>query len=175
MKVICISGKARHGKDFTASAMKEVLEENGQKVLIMHYADLLKFMCEKYFDWDGNKDEKGRSLLQYVGTEMVRSQDPDYWVKYIVGVFKLFRNVWDVVLISDVRFPNEIEGLRGYDWDVISIRVMRADFDNGLTSEQKSHSSETALDDYKFDITLSNDGTDNYKSIIAKTCTDLLN
>ena len=44
-KVICISAKARHGKDTAAEILKEYLEHKGQRVLITHYADLLKFIC----------------------------------------------------------------------------------------------------------------------------------
>jgi hypothetical protein len=36
-------------------------------------------------------------------------------------------------------------------WDVFSIRVNRVDFESDLTMEQKSHISETALDNFKFD------------------------
>ena len=59
MKVICISGKAQHGKDTTAAILKELLEADGKSVKIAHFADLLKFICKTYFDWDGQKDERG--------------------------------------------------------------------------------------------------------------------
>ena len=42
-KVICISAKAQHGKDTTATILKSALEERGNEVLIFHYADLLKY------------------------------------------------------------------------------------------------------------------------------------
>ena len=50
MKIICISGKAGHGKDELASVMRRALEADGYSVLITHYADLLKFVCRQYFD-----------------------------------------------------------------------------------------------------------------------------
>lgn len=65
MKVICISGKARHGKDTLAGILDEHLKANGHRVLIAHFGDLVKYICEKFFAWDGAKDEKGRTLLQY--------------------------------------------------------------------------------------------------------------
>ena len=46
MKVICISAKARHGKDTAAEIMIEYLEMQGKKVLITHFADLLKYLCK---------------------------------------------------------------------------------------------------------------------------------
>ena len=84
MKIILIIGKARMGKDTTANIMKEQLESKGKKVLICHYADLLKYICKTFFGWDGVKDNNGRSILQYVGTDKIRKENPNYWVKFIV-------------------------------------------------------------------------------------------
>lgn len=57
MKVITISGKAQNGKDTTAGLLKAALEADGYKVLITHYADLLKYICKQFFGWDGQKDD----------------------------------------------------------------------------------------------------------------------
>lgn len=155
MKVICISGKAQHGKDTTAGFMKEFLEAKGKKVLIAHYGDLVKYVCKTFFDWDGQKDEKGRTLLQYVGTDKIRERRPDYWVKFIYDMLKFFDGEWDYVLIPDCRFPNEVEDMQRC-FDVTHVRVVREDFESPLTEEQQSHPSETALDDYPPDILLIN-------------------
>lgn len=69
MKIVCISGKAQHGKDTTAKLLEEILEAQGNRVLIAHYGDLVKYVCKTFFGWDGKKDEKGRTLLQRVGTD----------------------------------------------------------------------------------------------------------
>ena len=74
MKIITISGKAQHGKDTTAEMLKKKLEELQYKVLIIHYADYVKYVCRQYFNWDGNKDEKGRTILQQVGTNLARAR-----------------------------------------------------------------------------------------------------
>ena len=84
MKVCCISAKARHGKDTAADVIKERLELRGNKVLTIHFADLLKFICTSFFDWDGEKNEKGRTILQHVGTEVIGEKKPFYWVDFIV-------------------------------------------------------------------------------------------
>lgn len=159
MKVITISGKAQHGKDTTASFMRDILEENGKCVLITHYADLVKYVCSKFFQWDGTKDEKGRTLLQFVGTDIVRKQKPDYWVDFVCDILELFNGQWDYVLIPDCRFPNEVLKCKERGFNTTHIRVVRPHFDNGLTQEQQNHISETALDEYVPDITLVNDST----------------
>lgn len=159
MKVICISGKAQHGKDTTAGYLKEFLEARGKKVLIAHYGDLVKYVCKTFFDWDGQKDEKGRTLLQYVGTDVVRTKEPDYWVIFIGSILYLFPDEWEYVLIPDCRFPNEIECMQK-EFDVTHIRVIRENpnWTSPLTEEQQKHLSETALDEYTPDIKIYNRG-----------------
>lgn len=68
-------------------------------------------------------------------------------------------------IITDVRFPNEAQAIK--DREGILIRVNRPDFiKNALTGEEfpvkvhrQEHESETALDNYKFDYEIQNDGT----------------
>lgn len=154
MKVIVISAKAQHGKDTTAELFKEVAEQNGKRVLITHYADYLKYICKEWFGWNGRKDDNGRNVLQKVGTNLARGNNPDIWVNVIVESLKAFGSEYDYVLIPDCRFPNEVEIMRS-SFDTTSLRVHRVDFESFLTYEQKHHISETALDDYKFDYYIS--------------------
>ena len=155
-KVICISAKAQHGKDTAAQILKEYLEQCGKRVLIIHYADLLKWLCTKFFGWDGNKDEAGRTILQHVGTDTVRKQNPDYWVNFVVQFLKMFSADWDFVLIPDCRFPNEAERMIE-NFDTAVLRIFRPGFENGLTAEQLQHPSEVAMDSYPFDTIIYND------------------
>ena len=168
MKVICISGWAQHGKDFTANYLNEDLTSKGYNVLVTHYGDLLKFICKNMFDWNGEKDADGRRLLQYVGTDIIRAQQPDYWVDFIISILKLFEDEWDYVLIPDCRFPNELDKLKSEGFDVIHARVYRPNFDNGLTEEAKNHISETAMNDVAYDYLLVNSGDSNYINNITK-------
>lgn len=157
MKVICISGKAQHGKDTTAGMIKEKLESGGHTVLIAHYGDLVKYICKTFFDWDGNKDAYGRSLMQYVGTDVIRAQAPDYWVQFIADMLTFFKDDWDYVLIPDARFPNEIDVMRE-KFGALHIRVVRPNFESPLTPTQQQHISETALDEYFPDWLFENSG-----------------
>ena len=163
MKVLCISAKAQHGKDTAAEILKEYLESKGNRVLITHYADLLKFVCTKFFGWDGKKDEKGRTLLQYVGTDVISSQQPAYWVNFIISILKFFEYEWDYVLIPDCRYPTEVTRMKE-EFDTILLRVERPNFESDLTEKQKQHVSETSMDNYKFDAVIQNDSTlENFK------------
>lgn len=148
--IVPISGKARHGKDTTAELIKKELEAKGKKVLIVHYADYLKFICKAYFGWNGEKDEDGRTLLQQVGTDKIRAKEPDFWVNIIEELISVLGDEFDFYLIPDTRFPNEIDFFRQFDHHVIAIRVVRPFFKSELTEEQLNHPSETALDDYEW-------------------------
>lgn len=166
-KVILISGHAQNGKDTLAEVIHHEYERHGSCVRILHFADLLKFICRLCFDWDGNKDETGRGLLQYVGTDVVRQKKPDFWVDFIGDLLELFEGHWQYVIVPDCRFPNEVTKLKERGFDTVHIRVIRDGFDNGLSEEQKNHPSETALDSFSADIYIHNNGTleDLYKKV----------
>lgn len=159
MKIICISGKARHGKDVTATMLGKSLEDIGYSVLIAHYGDLVKYICKTFFNWDGEKNEAGRGLLQQVGTDVVREQNPDFWVNFVRDILRFFPDKWDYVIIPDCRFPNEVYVMKDEFKDVIHIRVVRPSLISPLTAEQQAHISETALDDAAPDYLIYNTGT----------------
>ena len=125
MKVILISGKARHGKDTTAGFLKNALEADSSSVLVAHYGDLVKYVCKTFFGWDGEKDERGRTLLQKVGTDAIRAKRPDYWVSFISDIMSFFPGEWDYVLVPDCRFPNEVDYIKNAGFDAVHLRVIR--------------------------------------------------
>lgn len=159
MKVILISGKAQNGKDTVAGLIRDTLTADNHRVLITHYADLLKYICQTYFGWDGNKDEKGRQMLQYVGTDVIRQKNPSMWVDFVAMILKYFHNHWDYVIIPDCRFPNEVTTMIQNGFDTLHLRVIRHGFKSPLTQEQQNHPSETALDNMPPDFFIENKGT----------------
>jgi hypothetical protein len=65
----------------------------------------------------------GRSLLEYLGTDVARSVDPDIWVRHLARVIERrrpFRGVGELrFVIPDVRFQNEfamVQWLGGEVW-----------------------------------------------------------
>lgn len=156
---ICISGKAQHGKDSSAALLKDELTKHGKSVLVIHQADLLKFICKTYFNWNGEKDDFGRTLLQHVGTDIIRKEKPDFWVDFIEEVTSFFDGTWDWILVPDARFQNELERLKTPTSNVIHIRIQRLNFVSPLSEEQQRHPSETSLDNAEYDYLLINDGS----------------
>lgn len=148
-KIICISGKARSGKDTIANILKSLFEKDQQKALIVHYADLLKFMASNYAGWDYVKDEYGRTLLQYLGTDIVRKENEDFWVNFVAQAINFTSSVvkYDYIIIPDCRFPNEIDYWLDNDYEVYWLEVFREQESN-LTENQKNHASEIGLNTY---------------------------
>ncbi len=168
MKILTISGKAESGKDLSASILKDLLEQNNKKVLILHYSDYLKFICKEYFNWSGKKDVAGRGILQYVGTEIVRTKNPDFWVEIIINFIDMFQENFDYFIIPDTRFPNEVNNLIEHGFNVITIHLNRINHENSLTVEQRNHLSETALDDSFFDKELYiEEGINNLENLLV--------
>lgn len=159
MKVFLISGKAGHGKDTTAEFLKSSLEADGYSVLVTHYGDLVKYVCKTFFNWNGEKDEYGRSLIQKVGTDTIRAQYPNYWVDFVIDIMKLFPDKWDYVLVPDCRFVNEVDYVKDAGFDAVHLRVVRNEFVSTLTPEQQAHPSEVALDDVIPDYYIYNNGS----------------
>lgn len=175
MTIVCISGHAGAGKDYVGGVMAEKLYEENHMVLTTHYADLVKYVCTKFFDWDGRKNELGRTLLQHVGTDIVRAKDPNYWVDFIIDMLDFFSGYWEYVLIPDLRFPSEYTRLIEHGFHVIHLRVERSNYTSALTPEQQAHPSETSLDGVVPDYTIHNDGTvDELREKVSNFVEDIL-
>ena len=161
MKIFVICGKARHGKDTTALIIDKYFEKNNMKVINLQYSSYLKEYAKRITGWDGSEETKPRELLQYLGTEYIRKEiDNLFFVKRMIGDLKVYSKYFDVATISDARMVEEIDELKKEFPNVYAIKVVRPNFDNGLSVEQQKHATEIALDNYdKIDHVLLNDGT----------------
>lgn len=158
--IYLISGKARYGKDTTASFIKEYYENNGKKVINLQFSSYIKEYAKKITGWDGSEETKPRELLQILGTEVIRNKiDDGFFIKKIIDDIKVYSYFFDIITISDVRAKKEIINVTNAFDKAFSININRPNFDNGLSEEQKNHFTEIDLDDYdKFDYKISNDG-----------------
>ncbi len=141
MKVILITGKARVGKDTFARRIKEVEESNGKKVFIMSFADSLKSFCKRNFGYKGIKDNTDRKILQETG-DLFRSVVPTFFVDMVNFTINACAKLeYDYFIVPDVRFDNEVTGIKWNDKEVIKIERT---FDNGL-GECAKHKSESGI------------------------------
>lgn len=178
INIILFSGKARHGKDSAAGILMEEFDKENLKSLKIGYGDLVKFIATKYMGWDGNKDEAGRHILQQVGTNKVRNIYPDFWVDFVIKLTNSLFSDYDNIIITDCRFPNEIEAWYfpqdNVELRVFPVRVIRENFESELTEEQKNHPSETALDEMKFEYTITAKDMNELTEKVLKLKDDIL-
>jgi len=99
-----------------------------------------------------DKTDLTRKILQNYGTNIFRKRiDSDWWVKDTVS--RLQKIDSDFIILTDVRFPNEIEFVARF-FNVTAIRINR---EMNREKDFNEHESEKALDNYKgFDVTISN-------------------
>lgn len=160
-KIIMVSGKARHGKDTFTEMITNEIKAKGLKCINLQYSSYIKEYAKKISDWDGSEETKPRELLQQLGTNIIRKQiDELFFVNRIIEDIKVYSYFFDVITISDCRAKVEIDLPKKAFDNVYAVHVVRPNFDNGLTEEQKKHFTEIDLDDYNnFDCEILNDGS----------------
>ena len=158
-KIIMLSGKAESGKNYIADMIYLLLSKKGYKSQFIAFADYLKFICKQYLGWNGNKDEDGRTYLQYVGTGVCRQYDDKFFSSKVIEFIKLFGNRWDFIIVTDLRFVSELLDVKSSFDNVITVRVNRPGHESKLTEEQRNNESETELDEYSFDKEIVNDAS----------------
>ena len=96
-----------------------------------------------------------RDVMQVLGTDLLRQGfNNNIHVAATLGSIK--EN--EKVIITDVRFPNELEAIKKRNG--ITIRINRDLVERtGKLIPGPEHISETALDDAKFDYVIENNGT----------------
>lgn len=169
--IIALSGKKGSGKDTVADMIVNIMEEKYRNkyrsVFKKSYAYKLKQIVAILTDTtiEQNLTTEGKNtyisifektlgqLQQIVGTECFRNVlDTDIWVKALLYTY----TPGDVWLITDCRFPNEVESVKNLDG--LCIRINR----NLCCTDSRdlNHPSEIALDNYtNFDYIIDNNCT----------------
>ncbi|MEG1351231.1 MAG: hypothetical protein RSC85_01965 [Bacilli bacterium] len=151
MKIFILCGKARSGKDTVLKMIEEYYQKENKKVVKMHFASYLKMYAKEYFGYSDKEEEKPRQFLQYLGTDVIRIKlkKEKFLINRILEDLEIMENFFDVAIIGDARFIDEIEDIKNKYPKAISINVQRLNFDNKLKETEKEHLSENALNSYK--------------------------
>jgi hypothetical protein len=171
--VIGLSGKKRSGK---GSFAQHLVAEHGFTVVslagplrqaaldlnpIVGYdrmRDVLVYLSDALHDyggWEGIKAspyaDPTRRTLQRLGTEAIRKLDDGFWIRM---AWERIDQIDGPVVIDDVRYPNEAMSLqlRRQKLCTYLVRINRPGLENA-----DQHPSETALDAYPADFTVTND------------------
>lgn len=157
MKIYLVGGKARSGKDTISDFLEEELKKENKKVCRLQVSSYIKYYAQKYFGWDGKEETKPRELLINLGTNVIRNQiDENFHINRLLEDLKVLSFFFDYFIVSDIRFPVEIEKIKEEYSDVVSIKMIRES--DELTLDQKKDRTETSLDSYKgFDYVIIND------------------
>lgn len=158
--IVGIVGKMNTGKDTAA----DIFKLNG--FVHIAFADPLKVVVHELFDipeevlWgpSQNRTEEAREILQKLGTNFCRKYRPNIWAdKTRNRIRTMMADQLDIygrighhdisgatgIVLSDVRFPNEMEMLRNtFDAYLLHIERPTDDTFNPATR----HASETAQD-----------------------------
>jgi len=160
-KIIAFSGRKQSGKTICSEFLKGLLLSNGYSdVEIYNFADPLKEdICMNMFGLsyvqcygeDHNKNElvdaywedkqlTARDLMQLIGTDLFRKLNNNVWVNALIN--KIKKSKLQVVIVSDCRFPNEIEAIKNNGG--IVFRLNR-------NPHKSEHISESILDACRYD------------------------
>jgi hypothetical protein len=164
-KIIGLSGWARSGKDTIADHLvvnygytKISFADPMRKALValnprVQYWDSRVSLATivRLVGWEALKDGslETREMLQRFGTEVGREMfGQNFWIDQ---AFKEAAK-YEKVVFSDCRFLNEAEAIKNANGV-----VWRVNKDN--ITAPNNHVSETQLNEYKFDLTIPNNGT----------------
>lgn len=140
-QLVGLMGYAGAGKDLAA----EGLTRKGWTRVA--FADALKAVAH-HVGWNGRKDAHGRILLQRLGVAVRDHVDPQAWVQ---AAERQIAKVEGDVVVTDVRFPNEVEFIRARHGVVVRV-------DRPGTGPLNDHASEHAWTGVEPDFVLVNDG-----------------
>lgn len=174
MKLYLICGKARAGKDTFAKLIKQEEENYDRKVCILKLTDPLYRWAEEYFNYDKEKDEKPRELLQTIGYDILqlKLKKKDFLLDYLITTIEILDDYYNVGLITDGRLVHEIEILKEKYPNIKTI-LLTNEKDNKLTNKEKNHQTEIDLDDYQdFDYIVENKDMESLKQEALKIVED---
>ena len=107
--------------------------------------EFVDYITSKYID----KQWTYRQYIQYIGTEVFRGWDADYWAKKLTQrVIQFFKIIPDgTVIIDDLRFISEYQALINLQ-DEIGIKIKFIHIINPKAHEDNNlHQSETEIDE----------------------------
>ncbi|MBQ8681699.1 MAG: hypothetical protein IJ509_02170 [Bacilli bacterium] len=155
--IILIAGRARSGKSILAECLKEEYRKQNKKVVMSPYTKYLKHYIEEITGEKIQEENKPRDLLQQISSEVIKGQlgKKNFFIDRQIEDIEIYSYFADVILVPDVRFPEEIKVIKEKFNNVVSIGVIRKNYISTLSLKQQTDITEVALDgyhDYDFEV-----------------------
>lgn len=162
---ILISGKAGVGKTTFANYIWDYWKRNPPYnpfiVKLMPFAYGVKYVAFA-MGWDGNKDQKGRRLLQNIG-KVGREYNDTVWADHLLKRLERELVVYpDAIIVDDWRFPNEGAYIKNCGlFNVWTVRIFSPERESLKGTPEYNDISETSLpeEDWPYDFYERNLGT----------------
>src|SRR5580698_11259986 len=151
VKVVGLGHQARVGKDTFADYY---MTKYGS--ITLSFAAPLHKIAKHIQKTLGKWCEKDGTLLQMIGTALRERYGEDVFVIELLKKIQQYQNAEfppRMIIVTDVRFPNEAAALRNLG--AMLIKITRS---GRVIDRPATHISETALSDYKFDHVIDNSG-----------------
>lgn len=180
--IVGLSGRKRSGKDsladhltahhgFARVAFADPLKDvllglNPDVVGCNRHKGSLAGLLEIYGGWEGLKEQPNwapeiRRLLQNLGVAVREHVHADTWLNAALARIEHYQQSDVPVVVTDMRFPNEVEGIRGLGG--LIVRVERGSIP--AESLADTHVSEALLDDMSLlrpDVVVNSDPFDSF-------------
>ena len=158
--IFLVAGRARSGKGTIAKYLENYYQNLNKKVIISPYTKYLKKYIEDIIGEKIDDDNKPRELLQKISSDLIKKElnKHSFFIARQLEDLEIYSYFADIIIIPDVRFEKEIEVIKERYNKVISIGVIRPNYQSDLTKEQLNDITETSLDNYKeYDYLIIND------------------
>ena len=110
-RIYMLHARAQSGKDTCAAIMKEEYEKRGKRVIVIAFADYVRWCLDKYYGVTDYKTPEGRTIIQHFATDLVRKNDPTFWGRTVGDLLRAIEDDFDYAIIPDWRFKNEYTSL----------------------------------------------------------------
>ncbi len=111
---VAFVGKFGSGK---TTAAKYLAEKHG--FVKMSLADPMRQITKEIFGIENKKDPRYRKIMQKLGTDWFRSEDPEVWINYLL---KRVEKEPGPIVVDDARFTNEAMALCHRGWRLIYLK-----------------------------------------------------
>lgn len=148
--IFLIAGKARSGKNTVGKIIEEYYKKQNKKVIISQYTKYLKMYIENIINRTIDDNNKPRELLQKLSSELIKKElkNHNFFINRQIEDIDFYSYFADIIIISDVRFKEEITSIKEKYQKVVSIGVIRPDYQSDLTYNEQNDITEISLDNY---------------------------